>query len=144
MTGASLDLTSLKKAIGSLEDGLRLVGNSQWFNKQSAETQNVVIAGVIKNFEFVYEISVKMLRRCIELDAATPTEADFSDFRDLLRKGAEKGLVADVEGWFDYRKLRNITAHAYDHEKAAQVYQGTLKFIGDAKDLLARSEARNG
>ena len=61
----------------------------------------------------------------------------------MLRVAAEKGLIADVEAWFRYRKMRNITAHTYDHDKALQVYQGTLLFITDARALLAQLEARN-
>ncbi len=139
-----LDLTSLKEAVASLESSLDAVSNTEWFNQQSLAVQNTLIAGVIQNFEFVYEISIKMIRRRIEVDSASPTEADFGEFRDLLRSAAEKGLIKDVEAWFDYRKMRNITSHTYDHKKAHRVYQGTLSFIGDARDLLQRLEARNG
>lgn len=138
-----LDLSSLRDAIDSLLQSLAVVGDEIWFGAQSSAVQNTLIAGVIQNFEFVYEQSIKMLRREIERNAASPTEVDFGNFRDLLRTAGEKGLIADVEAWFNYRKMRNITAHTYDHEKAQQVYQGTLIFIGDAKDFLARLEARN-
>lgn len=138
-----LDLSSLRDAIGSLLQSLSVVSDKDWFGAQSCAVQNTLIAGVIQNFEFVYELSIKMLRREMEKNAASPSEVDFSSFRDLLRTAAEKGLIANVEAWFNYRKMRNITAHTYDHEKAQQVYQGTLLFIGDAKDLLARLEARN-
>ncbi|MFH1044151.1 MAG: nucleotidyltransferase substrate binding protein [Pseudomonadota bacterium] len=138
-----LDITSLASAIVSLEESIGVVSDESWFNSQPKAVQNTLIAGVIKNFEFVYELSIKMVRRRIEMDSASPTEADFSDFRDLLRTAAEKGLVADVEAWFDYRTMRNLTSHTYDHEKARKVYQGTLKFIGDAKALLHALTARN-
>lgn len=142
MTG-KLDLGALKNAVVSLQDGIGVVSDVQWFNAQSKAVQNTLIAGVIQNFEFVYELSIKMMRRQIEMNAASPTEADYSDFRDLLRTAAEKGLIADVEAWFGYRKMRNITAHTYDHEKANHVYQGTLAFIGDARALLGTLDARN-
>lgn len=138
-----IDLSSLRDAIGSLNQSLVVVGDEDWFCAQSCAVQNTLIAGVIQNFEFVYEQSIKMLRREMEKNAASPTEVDFSNFRDLLRTAAEKGLIADVEAWFCYRKMRNITAHTYDYEKAQQVYQGTLVFINDAQDLLARLEVRN-
>jgi nucleotidyltransferase substrate binding protein (TIGR01987 family) len=138
-----LDLTSLTDAIVSLEDSIAVVSNTAWFDAQSNSVQNTLIAGVIQNFEFVYELSIKMLRRRIEMDAASPTEADFSDFRDLLRTAAEKGLIADVEAWFGHRKMRNISAHTYDHQKALKVYQGTLGFVGDAKALLDALVTRN-
>ena len=143
MSDTRLDLSALRDAVGSLEDGLEVVSDSEWFNAQSSKVQNTLIAGVIQNFEFVYEISVKMIKRQIEAESASPDEVDESNFRDVLRVAAEKGLIADVEAWFKYRKMRNITAHTYDHEKAQQVYQDTLIFIGDARALLHKLEVRN-
>ena len=143
MTNNHLDLSALRGALGSLEDGLEVVSDGTWFSQQSGKVQNTLVAGVIQNFEFVYEISFKMIKRQIEEDAASPNEVDESNFRDVLRVAAEKGLVADVEAWFKYRKMRNITAHTYDHEKAQQVYQDTLIFINDARALLKALEARN-
>lgn len=138
-----LDLTPLAFAIASLEEGIAVASNETWFSSQTEAVRNTLLAGVIQNFEFVYELSIKMIRRRIELDAATPDEADFADFRDLLRTAAERGLVSDVEAWFEYRNLRNITSHTYDHEKAWRVYRGTLAFLSDAKALLKALEARN-
>jgi nucleotidyltransferase substrate binding protein (TIGR01987 family) len=139
-----LDLSSLRDAITSLREGIGVVSNEQWFNAQSEAVRNTLIAGVIQNFEFVYELSIKMMRRQIEIGAASPTETYHGDFRDLLRTAGEKGLIADVEAWFGYRKMRNTTAHTYDHEKATRVYNGTLAFIGDAQALLDALGARNG
>ncbi len=138
-----LDLSALQRALASLEDGLEVVSDSDWFNQQSPKVQNTLVAGVIQNFEFVYEVGVKMLKRQIEQESASPDEVDHASFRDVLRLAAEKGLIDNVEAWFGYRQMRNITAHTYDHDKAQQVYQGTLLFIDDARALLARLEARN-
>ena len=143
MTDTHFDLSSLRNAVTSLEDGLEVVSDNNWFNQQSEKVKNTLIAGVIQNFEFVYELSIKMLRRQIEAESASPNEVDETNFHDVLRVAAEKGLIADVEAWFKYRKMRNITAHTYDHKKAQQVYQDTLTFIGDARDLLQKLEARN-
>jgi nucleotidyltransferase substrate binding protein (TIGR01987 family) len=143
MSDNRLDFSALRDALKSLEDGLEVVSDSDWFSVQSLKVQNTLVAGVIQNFEFVYELSVKMIKRQIELEAASPTEVDESNFREVLRVAAEKGLIADVEAWFRYRKMRNITAHTYDHEKARQVYQETLIFIDDARALLRKLEARN-
>lgn len=139
-----LDLTPLRNSIAALEAGLEIVGDAAWFEPQSAKVRNTLLAGVIQNFEFVYEISVKMIRRQLEAEAASPEEVDESSFRDIVRSAAEKGLIAEVDRWFEYRLLRNITAHTYDQTKARQVYEGTLGFIVDARDLLRRLEARNG
>ncbi len=144
MNDSTLDLSALQRALTSLEDSLEVVSDSRWFNEQSLKVQNTLIAGVIQNFEFVYEVGFKMIKRQIELESASPEEVDQGSFRDVLRLAAEKGLIRDVEAWFGYRRMRNITAHTYDHEKAQQVYQGTLLFINDARALLTSLEARNG
>ncbi len=138
-----LDLSALRVAISSLSDGLEVVSDPDWFNDQTDKVQNTLISGVVKNFEFVYEISIKMLKRVIERESASPTEVDEGNFKNLLRTAGEKGLIADVEAWFKYRKMRNITAHTYDHQKAHQVYQDSLGFIVDARALLAALERRN-
>lgn len=138
-----LDLSALRSAVTSLEDGLEVVSDSEWFSQQSAKVRNTLVAGVIQNFELVYEVGVKMLKRQIEAESASPEEVDETNFREVLRVAAEKGLIADVEAWFKYRQMRNITAHTYDHEKAHKVYQGTLHFIADARALLQKLEARN-
>jgi nucleotidyltransferase substrate binding protein (TIGR01987 family) len=140
---ALLDLSALQDAISSLRDGLGVVSNPIWFNQQSSPVQNTLIAGVIKNFEFVYEISIKMIRRRLEIGSDSPTDVDQMEFRNLLRSAAERGLIADVEAWFKYRKMRNITSQPYDHEKARQIYQETLVFIQDAGLLLEKLEAMN-
>lgn len=144
MSEPSLDLTALRNAIASLEGGLELVGNSVWFDQQLPVVQDMLIAGVIQHFEFVYELSIKTIRRQIELESDSPDQIDRTNFRDMLRIAGEKGIVADVEAWFAYRKTRNISAHTYDREIAQQVYKDTQKFIGDARSLLAGLEARNG
>ena len=139
-----LDLSALRDALISLHEGLEIVSDLEWFNRQSDKVQNTLIAGVIKNFEFVYEISIKMIRRRLEIGADSPTDVDKMEFRNLLRSAAERGLINDVEAWFKYRKMRNITSHTYDHEKARQVYQETIVFIDDARLLLQHLEAMNG
>lgn len=138
-----LDLTSLKKAITSLQAGINIMSEGDWLREQSQDVQNILMAGVIQSFEFAYEQSIKMMRRRLEMDAASPTEVDFADYRGLLRTAAEKGIIARVEAWFEYRSMRNITSHTYDQAKAQFVYQGTLKFVDDARVLLHELELRN-
>lgn len=139
-----LDLSALRNALTSLEQSIAVVSDGEWFAQQSAPVQNTLIAGTIQNFEFVYELGIKMIRRQLELEAASPTEVDESSFRDLMRNAGEKGLVADVTAWFGYRHMRNLTAHTYNHAKAKQVYEGSLAFVEDARALLHALESRHG
>lgn len=96
---SSLDLSALRSAIQSLDDGVSVVSDVDWFKKQNDKVQHTLIAGVIQNFEFVYEISIKMIRRQLEIEADSASEIDQASFRDVLRIAAEKGLIADVEAW---------------------------------------------
>ena len=102
-----------------------------------------MIAGVIQNFECVYELSIKMVRRQLGREAASPTEVDQTSFRELIRAAGEKGLITDVEAWFGYRRMRDSTAHTCDHVKARQVYGGSLLFVEDAQALLGALESRH-
>lgn len=139
-----LNLDSLRSAIQSLASSVRVVENTAWFSAQEPSVQDTLVAGVIQHFEVTYELCFKMLRRQIEAEAASPAEVDAFNFRDVLRVGAEKGLIADVEAWMRYRQMRNITAHTYDHDKSRQVFEGALRFLGDAHALLAALQARHG
>lgn len=105
--------------------------------------QNTLISGVVENYGFVYEISIKMLKRVIERESASPTEVYESNFKNLPQTAGEKGPIADVEAWFKSRKMRNITAHTYDQQKTHQVCQNSLGFIIDAWVLLGALERRN-
>jgi nucleotidyltransferase substrate binding protein (TIGR01987 family) len=139
-----LDLSSLRNALASLEGAIEVVSDTTWFDRQPPNVRNTLIAGVVQNFEFVYELSIKMLKRRIEIDSSSPAEIDAASFGDLLRIAGEKGLIADVEAWFRYRRMRNLTPHTYDRDKALEIYRDTLTFIGGARSLLTALEARNG
>jgi nucleotidyltransferase substrate binding protein (TIGR01987 family) len=98
---------------------------------------------VIQRFEYTYEISWKMMKRKIEMEAASPPSIDALSFKDLLREAAEKGLIADIEPWFEYREARNRTSHSYDEESAKQVYETALHFLEDSKLLFKKIEEKN-
>ena len=116
MTAPPRDLSSLRAVLASFEDSLDVVGDAAWFGAQSPRVRNTLMAGVIQNFEFVYAIGFKMIKRRLDLDSASPGDIDGLNFRDILRIAGEAGLVDDAPAWFEYRTMRNITAHTYDPE----------------------------
>ncbi|MDA8104131.1 MAG: nucleotidyltransferase substrate binding protein [Nitrospiraceae bacterium] len=131
----TLDLSSFQKALGSLERAIQ--------RSQADRGDEELRDSVIQRFEYTYELSWKMLKRQLEIDAPTPEMIDALGFRDLIREGAERGLIRDPAAWFKYREQRNITAHTYDEKKAAQVYMTALRFYGDALALFRELEKRN-
>jgi Nucleotidyltransferase substrate binding protein like len=50
----------------------------------------------IKSYEYVYELAIRLIRRALELKAASPSEIDLMDFKTLMRTAAEKGLIDDL------------------------------------------------
>jgi len=90
-----------------------------------------------------YELAWKMLKRQLEREAASPVEVDGYSFRQLFRVAGERGIVDDVEAWFEYRKKRNLTTNSYNEETARRVFAVIGSFPRDAGGLLAWLEARN-
>ena len=130
-----LDLSPFESALTSLEKAV--------IRSQKETEDDMIRDSVIQRFEYSYELAWKMLKRQIEKDAATPAAIDAMSFNDLIRVGAERGLVNSPEAWFEYRRLRNITSHTYNEKKAKAVYQAAVAFLPDAKALLSELKTRN-
>jgi hypothetical protein len=84
-----------------------------------------------------------MLKRHLEQVVPDPARIDSLSFRELIREGAERGIVAEPEPWFEYRHQRNPTSHAYNSAAAQLVFQTALGFRDAARALLAELERRN-
>jgi len=132
---APLDLTSLRRALASLERGCA--------RSRLAPEDEEVRDGVIQRFEFTYELCWRMLKRQLERDAPVPADIDRASFPELIRLGAEQGLIADAERWLVFRQQRNLTSHVYDEAKAWSVYGTAMAFGADARALLEALERRN-
>ncbi len=98
---------------------------------------------VVQCFEFTYEISWKMLKRQIEKDSPSPELVDTYSYNDLIREAAERGLIENPQQWFDYRHFRNLTSHAYDKDKAQQVFIAASDFLSSAKFLMKQLKIKN-
>jgi len=130
-----LDLTSLEKALKSLERAIK--------RSQGVPDDDEVRDSVIQRFECTYELSWKMLKRQLEIDSQTPASIDAMGFKEMIREAAERSLINNPEAWFEYRRQRNIISHAYDENKAVIVYETALIFLQDVKALLQNLKQRN-
>ena len=139
-----LDLSSLEKAVDSLERTSRVATSDEKMAPLDKDQRDAVRAGVIQNFEFTYELSWKFMQRWLK-DEQTQTEAAIPRTRkDLFRMAARFGLVRGPEPWFEYGEARNLTSHAYSEAKAEIVFQAAVRFVTDARYLLDQLEKRNG
>lgn len=127
---APLDLTSFQYALASLRRAL-----VRWDASQAQDEE--LRDACIQRFEYTFELSWKMLKRRLELDLPDAHSVDAMSFRDLVRTGAERGLLHDVGAWMIFRDKRNITSHTYNATKAAEVAAVIPSFALQAGDLLA-------
>ena len=122
-------LTSFEKAINSLKEAIAE------YNKD--KSNSFVRDSVIQRFEYTYELSIKMLKRYLEIISSSKSEVDMMSFNDIIRKANIKGMLSgNLEDWRNYRDMRNITSHTYDEEKASQVISVVDGFLYDAEFLL--------
>ncbi|MDH2927466.1 nucleotidyltransferase substrate binding protein [Lonepinella koalarum] len=137
-----LDLSALEKAFESLDKTLVTLEDDVWFEQQQEIVQETLIAGAIQKFEFVYELAIKMLKRQLALIVANDIDVNSADFRDVLRMAAQFGLVDNPNKWVEFRKMRNITSHTYDQNKAQLVYQQIEGFLDASRYLLEQLRQR--
>ena len=64
-----LNLNVLDAALYSLEQTVVQISDRNWFDMQPSIVQDTLIAGAIQKFEFVYELSLKMMKRQLQQDA---------------------------------------------------------------------------
>jgi len=75
--------------------------------------------------------------------AADPSGIDAMAYMDIVRSGAEAGLVRDVARFRDYRKKRSITSHTYDARQAETIVAVLGDFREDVRQARARTPACN-
>ena len=136
-----LDLTSLQKAIAQMEEALAYCNSD--LAKNDPRLALHLRAAAIQAFEFTYELSFKILKRYLEATETNPAAVDDMTFNELVRRGFELGLLqAEMAEWKEFRKDRGTTSHAYDEEKAQDVFEGIPDFLEEAKFLLAQIQKR--
>lgn len=129
-----LNLSPLDGALTLLR---RALTRWQESNSQDEELRDACI----QRFEYTFELSWKMLKRCLELDLPDSHSVDALSFRDLIRTEAERGLITDADAWMVFRDRRSITSHTYDAVKAAAVAASIAPFAERAGELLANFQS---
>jgi len=137
-----LDLSSLRKAVGSLEKTLEVADDKDFISGLSDNQKDAIRAGVIQNFEFTYELCWKFMKRWLQVNLGS-TYVEGVARRQLFRLSAENKLIADVDQWMEYHDARNETSHTYDEGTAEDVFGTAREFLPDAEKLLQALEARN-
>ncbi len=96
---------NLRRAHSQLQRGLAISGPS-----------DIECQGIIKAFEFTFELSWKTLKDYLE---SKGTEASFP--RDVIKEAFHHEIIGNGECWLDMLGKRNLLAHIYDEKKAIEV-----------------------
>ena len=88
----------------------------------------------IQRFEFCIELAWKTSARTL---GSSSTAAN-----TVIREMARDGLISNPEEWFEYIVARNQTSHSYDDNVAGKVFATILKFLPEAKRLLANLKSK--
>jgi nucleotidyltransferase substrate binding protein (TIGR01987 family) len=91
--------------------------NSSLHEAASAQPRtDIVVAAIIKNFEFNYELSWKSMRRLLEhhgIPTSTPRQSIAESYR--------KQFIQHETVWLSMIEDRNLTVHTYDEAFARQM-----------------------
>lgn len=132
----SLDLSSIKSAVGQLDEALMLCSHEPYVDDPVLSRH--LRAAAIQAFEYTYALVLKMIMRYME-KTATPHDIKNMAFASLIREASSMGILrSDVRAWGRYRKMRGITSHTYDEEKAREIFEGIPDFLQEARYVLAR------
>ena len=135
MASNKLDLSTLHKALGRLDEG---------YQRYLLDVRDLQIRdGLIQRYEFTYEISHKMLKRHLEMTSPNPEIFDAMPFAYLIRTGKELSILkSDWSAWKLFREMRAKTSHTYDEDIAQTVVQVIPDFIHEARYLAQQLELR--
>jgi len=138
-----LDLSSLRKCVSSLQRALRYYEKRMEAQKDiSADEMEILVSAIVQNFEFTYEMCWKFMRRWLDINLGVGTTSGATR-KQLFRYAFESHLIQNVESWFSFHELRNLTSHTYDMEVAKEICRGAVGFSAEASALLEALEKRN-
>lgn len=73
--------------------------------------------GLIKAFEYTYELAWNTIKDYFELQG----ETGITGSRDALRLAFRRGLIEDGKTWMDMLRDRTLTAHTYNENIAEEI-----------------------
>ena len=130
----SNELQLFGDAIARLDEALLAMGEYP--------TVTVVRDGLIKRFEFTYEMAIRCLRS--RLRRGAHPDAGRYGYRTTIRVSADAGLIDDPEAWMGYTNSRQSTTHDYNEPVAVSIAANIPDFSRDAQRLLERLMTETG
>ena len=128
-------LESLRSAVTTTSEILDRYEDREYLARLDRPTRLGLRAGLIKHFEFTYELSWKVMQRQVR-DFFGARAEGFYTRQDVFRYAGEMGLIGDVETWMAHHQARNLTVHTYDEETATRILAAIPGFLEDCRELI--------
>jgi nucleotidyltransferase substrate binding protein (TIGR01987 family) len=117
------DKSRLQTAVDDLKAALR-------YEKQARE-ERFFYSGLSKEFEVCFEYAWKALR-----DEVVAAGLDAPSPRDAVKQAGALGLVADVELWLDFLRIRNLAVHDYLGVPKEEYIATIKKFFTEVRRIV--------
>ena len=116
-----------KKALVTMKNAVELSAEQ--------ELSDLEKQGVIKGFEFTFELAWNVMRDYLEDQGI----AGIDGSRNTIRHAFKNGLIEDGEKWIEIVNARNISSHTYNEEVAEKLLN---KIIEDFYDQFTSFEKK--
>ncbi len=121
---------SYQKALSQLDDAVQLSTQRPLLNLEQQ--------GLIKVFEFTYELAWNLLRDYFKYQG----NSDIIGSRDAIREAFQTGLIYDGENWMEMIKSRNKSSHTYNEEVANEIAHKIITVYHELfQELVAKFES---
>ncbi len=80
--------------------------------------QEIILDGVIKRFEFTFELAWKWMKEYLEYKGMYEAKSP----RDVIRYSFSIGIIPDGDAYIEMMKDRNLSSHTYDKSMANTIY----------------------
>lgn len=93
-------------------------------------------AGAVQAFEYTFELCWKAMKIWLESKGLTAQSP-----KETFRLAAMNGLIEEIEPWFEFIELRNLSVHTYQEKTLEKVVAGFPKFHREVSTLIPRLHA---
>jgi nucleotidyltransferase substrate binding protein (TIGR01987 family) len=116
----------LEKALATLKEA--------WHEYPKDMSNTFVRDSVTQRFEYIFELSRKILRRFLAESESSRAEVMELMYNDLIRFANKRGLLRNnLETWDKYRKACNLISHNYYEFNMKEIMIIVPVFIGEVE-----------
>ena len=106
---------------------LKALSQLEKFYAKGENLSNMEEQGMIKAFEYTYELAWNTMKDFYENQGETGIQGS----RDTFNLAFRRGLILDGEIWMQMLQDRNRTSHTYNEETADEISENILNFYFD-------------